>query len=304
MFLQSMGPLLMTEPFKSYGLLLEEFLQLVEDNMNFDYNGLTLENLVERLPIMRDLFTSLNMNADVFKLLMAAPFKHPNAMMDLVNSADIGKELCSSSSKFWQEILDWNSLSPTGTPISFDYCNQTETEFFQKLVQDLKLTNIVEILNEMNSNNSTKMPDWKKLIEESMNITAQLQRVMNSSSGIDISKTLDYLNSLYQNDVLAATNFTRLYAQLQGIMGNTPEWEMIDNVFRSQQIMLDFLNGIFDRVGVPSGKIDLGMLFKNTTRIKAMLQAVHIDEDFIVGLFLGSMKYDKVCNIFFMKCHF
>ncbi|KAL3877830.1 hypothetical protein ACJMK2_035474 [Sinanodonta woodiana] len=290
-FLQLLEPLRRQEPMRQFGLFLETFLALVNKNMNaLKLTNLTLDGLTSSIPILRDIFSSLELRPDVLDSILHAPIKDQKLFIELFTSQDIVSELCSNG-LFWNSTIDVTNINTTEVQNAF--CKLKNSSTIDNLLRGINFTEFLKGIND-----TSIIPDWKAIITESLELSNIVSSLINNSKiGFDLQQTLSRLQAAYNTSNLL--NLLSLYTAFSNyatrndsnnIIGSD-NWEKISGYIQGIETIAKVIDNMIRQMNPKDGGIQLYLLFTNTSRLRLLLESLpNMDEDFINRLLLARIK--------------
>ncbi|XP_046569699.1 uncharacterized protein LOC124278012 [Haliotis rubra] len=277
-----MGPLLMQEPFRQYGIVMEAVMRLLNENiMGLQNKSLTLTSMFNQVPILRDVITAIGLKGDMLETLMKAPVKDTErfarALIDPTSS-----NVCTSPI-VWRDILY--------LPSTFDFsaltqaiCNLNTSTMVANLVRNLDLERVIAGLNNM-----SVVPDWKGIMTQSEQLSQNINNLIQNPPSFNVSATLDLLEREYNQTNL--WNMVTVYSALARVFGNTSEFQAVEGYMNGASLVLNFLNDLFQKMSVNGMTLDLGSLFSGSPTFTGLVNAMlHLKPDPITALVSLQLK--------------
>ncbi|KAK3588921.1 hypothetical protein CHS0354_023682 [Potamilus streckersoni] len=290
-FLQLLEPLKRQEPMRQFGLFLETFLALANRNLiAVKLTNLTLDDLATSIPVLRDIFNSLELRPDVLDSILTAPIRDQKLFIELFTSLDIVSELCSNG-LFWDSTFNISHVNTTEVQNAF--CKLKNSSKIDSLLRGLNFTLFLKGMND-----TSIIPDWKAIITESMELSNIVSSLINNSDiGFNLLQTLSRLKSTYNTSNLL--NLLSLYTALNNyatrndsnnIIGSG-NWEMFSGIVQGIETIVKVIDNVIRQMNPTDGGIQLSLLFANTSHIRNLLESLpNINEDFINSLLMARIK--------------
>lgn len=277
-------PMLNMEPFTSMGYIMDTYLQLLLENVEtVNATTLTLDNLFRSIPTLSKIYTTLQITDSALNELFLSPMKNPEEFLKLMSMTDPYKYFCENQ-KHWHIIFVIGSDTPS------KICSGNSSDILEKLVNDLKYTDYMSAVNNM-----TTLPDWTRIIQNSMKLSGLITEVITSNNvKFDMSKIFMTLSSYNNTDFL--WNYLLMFSEFGQIINGTSlsAWGELEKAFINTQMITQLTNMIMDKLLKPGNVLDFGGMVKNTSVVTALFNSVRINSESMNGLFSGYLRSDKV----------
>ena len=215
--------------------------------------------------------------------LFLSPMKNPEEFLKLMSMTDPYKYFCENQ-KHWHIIFVIGSDTPS------KICSGNSSDILEKLVNDLKYTDYMSAVNNM-----TTLPDWTRIIQNSMKLSGLITEVITSNNvKFDMSKIFMTLSSYNNTDFL--WNYLSMFSEFGQIINGTSlsAWGELEKAFINTQMITQLTNMIMDKLLKPGNVLDFGGMVKNTSVVTALFNSVRINSESMNGLFSGYLRSDKV----------
>jgi hypothetical protein len=209
--------------------------------------------------------------------------KNPEEFLKLMSMTDPYKYFCENQ-KHWHIIFVIGSDTPS------KICSGNSSDILEKLVNDLKYTDYMSAVNNM-----TTLPDWTRIIQNSMKLSGLITEVITSNNvKFDMSKIFMTLSSYNNTDFL--WNYLSMFSEFGQIINGTSlsAWGELEKAFINTQMITQLTNMIMDKLLKPGNVLDFGGMVKNTSVVTALFNSVRINSESMNGLFSGYLRSDKV----------
>jgi hypothetical protein len=209
--------------------------------------------------------------------------KNPEEFLKLMSMTDPYKYFCENQ-KHWHIIFVIGSDTPS------KICSGNSSDILEKLVNDLKYTDYMSAVNNM-----TILPDWTRIIQNSMKLSRLITEVITSNNvKFDMSKIFMTLSSYNNTDFL--WNYLSMFSEFGQIINGTSlsAWGELEKAFINTQMITQLTNMIMDKLLKPGNVLDFGGMVKNTSVVTALFNSVRINSESMNGLFSGYLRSDKV----------
>lgn len=282
--MNSVQPMLMEEPFRSVGHIMDTYLQLLLDNLQaINSTALTLDNLFSSIPTLSAVYSTLQINDSALIELLQSPIKNPAEFVKLLSMEDPYKYFCEDE-KHWHVIFIVSADTPD------KICSGNTSEILENLMRELRVTDYLSAVQ-----NASSIPDWMNIITNSMKLSEMLTNLITSSNvKFDASKTLQALSQYNNTDFL--WNFLSYLQSFTSTSNDTIMNQLLFS-FRSTQMGLQLTNLIFDKVLQPGNKLDFGVFLKNSSSVATLLNSLGVNGESVNQLFSGFLKPGKVSFI-------
>ncbi|XP_067670801.1 uncharacterized protein [Haliotis asinina] len=280
--LTRMGPLLMQEPFRQYGIVLEAVMRLLNENlMGLQNKSLTITSMFNQVPILRDVITAIGLKGDMLETLMRAPVKNTElftrALIDPTPT-----NVCTSP-LVWRDILYLPSTFDISA-LTEAICNLNTSSMVANLVRNLDLERVIAGLNNM-----SVVPDWKGIMAQSEQLSQNINNLIQNPPSFNVSDTLNFLEREYNQTNL--WNMITVYNALARVFGNTSEFQDLEGYMNGASLVLNFLNDLFQKMSVNGMTLDLGSLFSGSPTFTGLVNAMlHLKPDPITALVSLQLK--------------
>ncbi|KAL3877832.1 hypothetical protein ACJMK2_035476, partial [Sinanodonta woodiana] len=290
-FLERLEPLRREEPIRQFGLFLETFLALVDMNtITMQSTNLTMNDLANSIPGLRDIFSSLDLRPDVLDSILHTTIVDPKLLIEIFTSLDIVSELCSNK-LFWNSIV--NNANINATEVQNSFCKLNNSAKVVQLIQGLNFTEFLQGLNK------TKMiPDWKTILTASLELSKAISSLVNNSNiPRDLLQALSRLHSLYDTGNLLniLSFYTVLSTSFKGNesknITNSDNWQLFSSYVQGVEIIAKLISNMISEMNSTDDGIQWAMLFTNTSRVRSLLESLpNMDEDLINSLLLARVN--------------
>ena len=194
-----LGPLLETESFRQFGLIMETVLKLLNKNLVAIKNTeMTVSSMFDKVPVLKDVIMAFGLDPSILDTLLKAPVKDIQLFMKAMTSAVTS--VCTKDDSVWREILQLPDTFNTSA-LHRAVCEQNLTELVENLKKNLDLNDLLTSL----SNTSAK-PDWLMLFNLSQQLGQNINSFVDNLPKFDVNGSLQIFKNVY--------NVTKILSQM------------------------------------------------------------------------------------------
>ncbi|XP_074649468.1 uncharacterized protein LOC141904723 isoform X2 [Tubulanus polymorphus] len=264
----------------------------------------TLENLTANLPQLRNIVNiALNESPTIIDALMKAPFRNPAVLMKLLTSKNWRADLCSGG------LVAALNVGPevNATRIEELFCKINETKMSEELMLAYGFDRVLAAVMQILMPNFSPKIDWLRLLAKSKKFLDLLMAVIaNPPKFIPPNLTADRYQRVIDNFMKTVNlqdlkTFYPLIKVFDGLLKNTTLYESMAPMYAAMTYVLDFTNTVLGMTKVTNQTLDIGGLFTNMQKIRAMMTTVaKMHPQLLDNLMAVSFKLDKVVPLVLM----
>ncbi|XP_046362068.2 uncharacterized protein LOC124139094 isoform X1 [Haliotis rufescens] len=280
--LTRLGPLMMQEPFRQYGIVMEAVMRLLNENIvGLQNKSLTVTSMFDQVPILRDVITAIGLRGDMLETVLTAPVKDTElftrALLDPTSS-----NVCTSP-VVWRDIL----LLPATfnfSALTQAICSQNTSIMVANLIRNLDLERVIAGLSNM-----SVIPDWKLILSQSQVLAQNINNLIQNPPAFNVSASLAILQTSYNETNL--WNLVTVYNAMAQVFGNSSEFQAVEGYMNGASLVLNFLNDLFQKMAVNGVTLDLGSVFSGSPTFTGLINTMlHLRPDPITALASVQLK--------------
>ena len=289
-FTDKLGELMTGDQLRQVALVAQTVMRLVNENLPALQNqNLTLENMVQRVPVLQEVFSALGVEGDVLDAMLKAPVQSGEMLMEaLLASGTSAQESVCNITRL-QDLLELPASFDT-TALYRAVCLNNATEAVDNLVQNLDLQDLIDSLE-----SPAAAANWSQIFQQSEELQRNLQDLIDHPPSFNASSLLDVLESSFNTSDMWQIASMFNYNQLAGLLDAFPELRALEGVMKSADVLAEFLDDMVNRLVVDGVTLDLASLFSSSPSfVRLMDAALHSQPNLVTALTLVQLNPSKV----------
>ena len=275
---------------RQVALVAQTVMRLVNENLPaLQSQNLTLENMVQRVPVLQKVFSALGVEGDVLDAMLKAPVQSSEMLMvALLASGTSAQESVCNITRL-QDLLELPASFDT-TALYQAVCLNNATEAVDNLVRNLDLQGLIDSLE-----SPAAAANWSQIFQQSEELQQNLQDLINNPPSFNASSLLAVLESSFNTSDMWQIASMFNYIQLVGLLDAFPELKALEGVMKSASVLAEFLDDMVNRLVVDGVTLDLASLFSSSPSfVRLMDAALHSQPNLVTALTLVQLNPSKV----------
>ncbi|XP_070186023.1 uncharacterized protein [Littorina saxatilis] len=288
-FMDKLGPLLTDDSIRQVVLVAQTVMRLLNQNLAaMQSQNLTLENMVQRIPILREVFTALGIQGDILDAMLEAPVQSGQMLVEaLLSSGTAAQESVCNITRL-QELLKLPASFDT-TALYRAVCLNNATEAVNNLVSNLDIQGLIDGLE-----SPTTMANWSQIFQQSEQLQREVQNLIEHPPSFNASSLISSLERNFNTSDMWQMSSMFNFDQLMGLMDTFPELKMLEGVMRSSGIIVEFLDDMVNRLQIDGVTLDLASLFSSSPSFVRLMDAtLHAQPDLFTALTFLQLRPSK-----------
>lgn len=278
------------DPLRQVALVAQTVMRLISENLvALQGQNLILDNVVQRVPILREVFSALGVEGDILDAMLKAPVQSGQMIVEalLANGSLAQESMCNITRL--QELLELPASFDT-TALYRAVCLNNATEAVDNLVRNLNLQGLIDGLE-----SPAASANWSEIFRQSEELQQNFQDLLSHPPSFNATSLLATLESSFNTSDLWQMTSMFNYNQLFGLLGAFPELEAVEGVMKSAGVLAEFLDDLVKRLEVDGVTLDLASLFSaSPSFVRLMDAALHTQPDLLTVLTLVQLRPSKV----------
>lgn len=281
------------DPLRQVALVAQTVMRLVNENLlALQSQNLTLENVVQRVPILQEVFSALGVQGDILDAMLKAPVQSGQMLVEALLTSGSSAQASVCNITRLQELLELPASFDT-TALYQAVCLNNATEAVNNLVRNLDLQGLID-----NLESPTAAANWSRIFQQSEELQQNLQDLINHPPSFNASSLLAVLESSFNTSDMWQMASMFNYNQLAGLLEAFPELKMLEGVMKSAEVLVEFLDNLANRLVVDGVTLDLASLFSSSPSfVRLMDAALHTQPNLVTVLTLVQLRPSKVRQI-------
>ncbi|XP_076450764.1 uncharacterized protein LOC143286815 isoform X2 [Babylonia areolata] len=296
-FTGSLGPLMLDDPMRQVALVAQTVLRVMNENLAaLQSQNLTLKNVVQRVPILQDVFSALGVEGDILDAMLKSPVKSAQMVVEalLADEATARDTICNTTRL--QDVMQLPA-SFNSTALYQAVCLKNTSAAVHNLIQNLDLQSLIEGLS-----SPMTAANWSEVFQSSAELQTHLEKLIAHPPTFNASSLMTLLDSEFNTSRLWQVMSSFNYYLLFDLMDVYPELKLLENMARVQAALVGFLNDLVGKLVVEGATLDLASLFSSSPSFVRMMDAaLRTKPDLltaIVSLQISPVKVNELMNLF------
>lgn len=286
-FAEKFIPLLPEDPMRQFGMIMETMLRLINENLAATHNqSLSLENMFEKVPVLKDIFNALGIQGHTLEILLTAPVNNGRLLLEVLLGGDKIQEAICKDHQLEQLLRLPQSFNTT---VLYEaICVQNTSLAITKLTENLDIQNLTRDFI-----SSSATVNWSEIFRESKELQQNIMNLIKSPPVFNVTSFVRMLESNYSTSNL--WNMASAYSSLAKALEGFPEFKILESIVKTAGVVVEFLNALSQKLLANGMTIDLASLFSGSPSfIKLVNSVLHLQPNPLVALYSIQLKTSKV----------